>query len=71
MGDSQQPPNITETLDLLSKPNQSVIINLLSVKLKDDVLADAAAEVETSNLSAAESRDRIKAKINERYTLLA
>ena len=39
--------------------------------IKDETLATAAAEVETSDLSAAESRDRIKAAINQRYTLPA
>jgi hypothetical protein len=39
--------------------------------IKDETLATAAADVETSDLSAAESRDRIKAAINQRYTLPA
>jgi hypothetical protein len=40
--------------------------------IKDEKLANEAAEVETTpELSAAESRDRIKAAINQRYTLPA
>lgn len=40
--------------------------------IKDETLAEEAAEVETtSNLSAAESRDRIKTIISNRYTLPA
>ncbi|HEY9630044.1 MAG TPA: HAD-IIB family hydrolase [Coleofasciculaceae cyanobacterium] len=35
LGDSQQPPNISEVLDLLNRPDQSVIVNLLSVKLDE------------------------------------
>lgn len=35
MGDSNQPPNLSEVMDLLSKPAQNVILNLLAVKLEE------------------------------------
>lgn len=35
LGDSHQPPNVTEILDLLDKPNQNLVINLLGVKLEE------------------------------------
>lgn len=35
LGDTDQPPNVTEVLDLLSKPDQNVVINLLGVKLEE------------------------------------
>jgi hydroxymethylpyrimidine pyrophosphatase-like HAD family hydrolase len=35
LGDSHQPPKVSEVLDLLSKPNQNVAVNLLGVKLED------------------------------------
>jgi hypothetical protein len=35
LGDSNQPPNVTEVMDLLSKPNQNIVINLLGVKLEE------------------------------------
>lgn len=35
LGDSHQPPNVTEVLDLLNKPDQNVVINLLGVKLEE------------------------------------
>lgn len=35
LGDSRQPPNVPEVLDLLNQPNQNVVVNLLAVKLED------------------------------------
>ncbi|MCC5638822.1 HAD-IIB family hydrolase [Nostoc sp. CHAB 5844] len=35
LGDGNQKPNITEVMDLLSQPQQNVIINLLAVKLEE------------------------------------
>lgn len=35
LGDSHQPPKVTEVLDLLNKPNQNLVVNLLGVKLEE------------------------------------
>lgn len=35
LGDTHQSPNVTEILDLLSKPDQNVVVNLLGVKLEE------------------------------------
>jgi hydroxymethylpyrimidine pyrophosphatase-like HAD family hydrolase len=35
LGSAQQPPNISEVLDLLSHPAQNVVVNLLGVKLEE------------------------------------
>ncbi|MGI0485782.1 HAD-IIB family hydrolase [Pantanalinema rosaneae CENA516] len=35
MGDGNQPPNLSEVMDLLGKPDQNVILNLLAVKLEE------------------------------------
>lgn len=35
MGSAHQPPDVTEVLDLLNKPDQNVVINLLGVKLEE------------------------------------
>jgi hypothetical protein len=35
LGDTHQPPNVTEVLDLLRNPDQNVVINLLGVKLEE------------------------------------
>jgi len=34
LGNSQRPPDVTEVLDVLAKPNQNVVVNLLGVKLE-------------------------------------
>jgi hydroxymethylpyrimidine pyrophosphatase-like HAD family hydrolase/energy-coupling factor transporter ATP-binding protein EcfA2 len=35
LGSSSQPPSVNEALELLSQPNQNLVLNLLSIKLDD------------------------------------